>query len=413
MRFKEIIAEEVIKADIDWQQWKAVMAASAIERSVPKGIDAIVYLGIIGDPGNTGLEVRFKRPVQIGMDVSAKGKGYIQPGNSAEYNPNGYSTNGPTDASRTKVGQDFDILVDFQGEPLERQNWGKFQNALSKTVAHELMHRGFAIIDRVPSIKANIPEPSRTYFEQRFSNNIPGLYNADQLDARKDFFPTNNAGNSYLEHMIIYSMFSTQEYLNRPDNVSFSAQVRKFRKIYADIEGAANQYVLSYPIPPGSLPALRAELDNKTPDNIDVAVKMANDKPTVELTKSKDTASVDTIRTAPPDTSVASASSDITPASSASSDITPASSASSDITSVAPTTTKTMNYKGSKGSQILQKLNPEIKNVNLIYPGQKIKLPNGNTITVKLGDTLDKIAASNSINEDPLSRIKQLSGLRS
>jgi len=49
-------------------------------------------------------------------------------------------------------------------------------------------------------------------------------------------------------------------------------------------------------------------------------------------------------------------------------------------------------YKGSAGSQEIQKLNPAIKDVNKIYPGQALKMPDGSTYTVKPGDTLDKIA---------------------
>ncbi len=50
-------------------------------------------------------------------------------------------------------------------------------------------------------------------------------------------------------------------------------------------------------------------------------------------------------------------------------------------------------YKGSTGAQEIQKLNPEIKDVNKIRVGQVLKMPNGQPdYTVKAGDTLDKIA---------------------
>ena len=49
-------------------------------------------------------------------------------------------------------------------------------------------------------------------------------------------------------------------------------------------------------------------------------------------------------------------------------------------------------YKGSAGSQEIQKLNPAIKDVNKIRPGQTFKMPDGSNYTVKPGDTLDKIA---------------------
>jgi LysM repeat protein len=414
MRIKEIISESVKKAEVDWQQWKAAMAASAVQRNVPRGIDAIVYLGIIGDPGNTGLGVKFKRSAQIGMDVSPKGQGYIAPGAQAEYNPNDYAVNGPEDSSRSQVGRDFDILFDFQGEPLERQNWKQFQDALSNTLAHELMHRGLAIIDRLPAIKSNIPEPSRTYFEQRWSTNIPGLYNDDQLDPRKDFHPTSYPSNLYLEHMIIYSILSQQSYLSRPENVEYAAQVQKFRKIYMDIEGAAQKYVLSYPIPPGSLAALRSELDGKTPDNVKVDVKIANNVPTVTLTttiknivdkvKAGIGQGIDTVKSVVTPTSEPNS---ISKVASNAWDAAKAgvSNAAAKTAKVATDTIDTLSNTAS--AQTLKQLNPQIKDVNRIQVGQKIKLPNGSTYVVKQGDTLDKIAADNS---DWLSRLKQLAG---
>ena len=51
------------------------------------------------------------------------------------------------------------------------------------------------------------------------------------------------------------------------------------------------------------------------------------------------------------------------------------------------------NYKGSTGSQELQKLNPSIKDVNKIYAGQELIMPDGSKYTVKPGDTLDAIAS--------------------
>ena len=57
-------------------------------------------------------------------------------------------------------------------------------------------------------------------------------------------------------------------------------------------------------------------------------------------------------------------------------------------------------YKGSAGSQEIQKLNPVIKDVNKIRPGQTFKMPDGSNYTVKPGDTLDKIArGSNKPNQ--------------
>ena len=396
MRFKEFISESVKKAEVDWQQWKAAMAASAVQRNVPRGIDAIVYLGIIGDPSsNTGLGVKFKRIAQIGMDVSAKGQGYIQPGAQAEYNPNDHTIHGPQDSSRDQVGRDFDILFDFQGEPLERQNWAQFQDALSNTLAHELMHRGLAIIDRLPAIKANIPEPSRTYLEQRFSNNIQGLYNADQLDPRRDFFPTSNSpGNAYLEHMMIYAMLTLQEYLGGPDNVEYAAQVQKFRKIYMDIEGAANRYVLSYPIPPGSLAALRSEIDGKTPDNVKVEVPIVNNKPTVTITK------IDAIVQ-----KVTKSASDV---------ISKGANAVGDVTDVVSKGARSASDVISKGARSASDVISKGANTVGDTVSKSAKLV-GDKLAIGYKDLLDKISSKKDVKEntnDELDRIAFLSGIK-
>jgi hypothetical protein len=270
MRVTEIISEEIMYANVDWQRWKAFMAASAIERNVPKGIDAIVYLGIIGDPSKTELGIKFKRPAQIGLDVSKKGQGHmVSPYAIAQYNPNEWHD-----------GKDFDILFNFQGEPLERRNWGQFQDALSNTLAHELMHRGLEIIAHIPAIVNQIPEPTRSYFANRKSSKIAGLINDEDPNQIK-LAPS---GHEYFEHMIIYAMFVTTQNMNYYKEKNYTEWVQKFKRLYMDIEKAANQYVLSYPIPPGSLAALRDEIDGKTPSNIDVKVGMGpNNVPTVTL----------------------------------------------------------------------------------------------------------------------------------
>jgi LysM repeat protein len=58
-------------------------------------------------------------------------------------------------------------------------------------------------------------------------------------------------------------------------------------------------------------------------------------------------------------------------------------------------------YRGSAGSQEIQKLNPSIKDVNKIQAGQTFKMPDGSNYTVKPGDTLDKIARRSSKGDQP------------
>lgn len=67
------------------------------------------------------------------------------------------------------------------------------------------------------------------------------------------------------------------------------------------------------------------------------------------------------------------------------------------ITRSAPvSTTSSKPYAGSSGAQAIQKLNPSIKDVNRIYVGQELTMPDGSKYKVAAGDTLDKIAVKQS-----------------
>ena len=115
MRAREFLREEVIKADIDWQQWAASMALAAIEQDLPRGLDAIMYLGIIGDPKGTTMEVRLNRPANIGLDFSKKGQGYLSGGATGQYFAGDLrAKNGDPDSVR-----DFDILLNFNGDSVD------------------------------------------------------------------------------------------------------------------------------------------------------------------------------------------------------------------------------------------------------------------------------------------------------
>ena len=159
--------------------------------------------------------------------------------------------------------------------------------------------------------------------------------------------------------------------LNDPNRARYAEQVRKFRQIYFDIEGAARAYVLSYPIPPGSLSALRKEIDDKTPADVDVKVAMGpNNTPTVILQPEKPAA-------APAAATPAAA----TPAA-------PAAPTAPGATAAKPKTYTVQRgdilgriaqrfYKGRLSD--LLRANPQFtsngRNPNLIFPGDQVIIP--------------------------------------
>ena len=50
-------------------------------------------------------------------------------------------------------------------------------------------------------------------------------------------------------------------------------------------------------------------------------------------------------------------------------------------------------YSGSAAAQAIQKLNPQVRDINKIFVGQELQLPDGSRYKVASGDTLDGIAA--------------------
>lgn len=50
-------------------------------------------------------------------------------------------------------------------------------------------------------------------------------------------------------------------------------------------------------------------------------------------------------------------------------------------------------YTGSAAAQVIQKLNPQVRDINKIFVGQELQLPDGSRYKVASGDTLDGIAA--------------------
>jgi hypothetical protein len=83
---------------------------------------------------------------------------------------------------------------------------------------------------------------------------------------------------------MIYAMLENAPKVDSSNSAQRVAEVNKYRSMYLDAEAAARKYILSYPIPKGSLASLRDELDGKTPSNVDVNVAVGpNNIPTVTL----------------------------------------------------------------------------------------------------------------------------------
>jgi nucleoid-associated protein YgaU len=401
MRAREFVSEEVIKADIDWQQWAASMALAAIQQDLPRGLDAIMYLGIIGDPRRTTMNVRLDGPAKIGLDFSKKGQGYLSGTAVGQYFQSGpRAQNGDPDSVR-----EFDILLNFNGDSLDK--WVKKENMYGDFIGHELQHRGMEIVANIGAIQDKIPERSKFVFQDgnRARKIIPSIgFNAYELDTQKgDYRATFNPNDSNLEHMLLYSLWATNS--GEPGREKYAEQVKKYRQIYFDIEGAAKDYVLSYPIPPGSLAALRNELEGKAPDGYKLVIgKDLRGRPTYAL-QSENPAAVQAaaaIAATPataekPVAPVATAEKPVAPVATAEKPVAPVATAEKPVAPAAAekptaaTTPKTYTVqRGDILSRLAQRFyngrlsdllraNPQFtangRNPNLIFPGDRVVIP--------------------------------------
>ena len=260
MRAREFVREENYgeAVNIDWEKFRAGMTALAMDQEELRGyqgVDAIVFLGLMGDPSprSRPIHIRLQSPARIvvltaaGVDLIGPGSGmYLDPSHvdSRDY-PDRPGYDGRTQ-ERKAIRKDYDIAVSHKN--FDPAFDARKTDALD-TLAHEARHRGFRILWDTPEIMSKIPQPLR--------------------DSMQDFIK-DNAGkmrDSY-EHLMIYavSMPPTEGNAIGPDRFFRSKEeYYKYRKDYKIVEQAAKSYVMNMKVTPGGLAALRNEVDKMTP----------------------------------------------------------------------------------------------------------------------------------------------------
>jgi len=369
MRIKEIISEENYgqAANIDWEKFRAGMTALAMAQEELRGyqgVDAIVFLGLMGDPSprSRPIDIRLQSPARIvvlnaaGVDVLGPVSGmYLDPNHiDVRDYPNKPDFDGRAQ-ERTAIRKDYDIAVSHKN--FDPAFDARRTDALD-TLAHEARHRGFRILWETPEIMSKIPQPLR-----------------DNMVSTRIMHNTGEMRDSY-EHLMIYavSMGTTGNAIG-PDKDSFfrsKEEYYKYRRDYKIVEQAAKSYVMSMKVTPGGLAALRNEVDKMTPkDEVIKIVPGPTGAVAVGTTP---------VKVAEPAAAVKVAE--------------PAKSAATDVTAPNATNTATPKtytvQRGDKLGRIAQKYykgrlsdllraNPQFtsngRNPNLIYPGDSVIIP--------------------------------------
>ena len=260
MRFREFVREENYgeATNIDWEKFRAGMTVLAMDQEELRGyqgVDAIVFLGLMGDPSprSRPIDIRLQSPARIvvlnaaGVDLMGKSSGmYLDPNHTdlRDY-PDRPDFDGRTQ-ERKAIRKDYDIAVSYKN--FDPAFDARRTDALD-TLAHEARHRGFRILWETPEIMSKIPQPLR---------DTMGIHIKDDTGKFRDSY----------EHLMIYavSMPPTEGNAIGPDRFFRSKEeYYKYRRDYKIVEQAAKSYVMSMKVTPGGLAALRNEVDKMTP----------------------------------------------------------------------------------------------------------------------------------------------------
>jgi LysM repeat protein len=364
MRAREFLGEENYgeTANIDWEKFRAGMTALALDQEELRGyqgVDAIVFLGLMGDPSprSQPLDLRLQGPARVivlnaaGVDLIGAGKisgQYLAPNiiDRRDY-PDRPEFDNRT-AERKAIVKDYDIAVSQKNfDPA----FDAFRTDALDTLAHEARHRGFRIIYDTPEIMNKIPQ-----------------------DVRDKMFAPWEKGKDAPEHYMIYSVSMVPNGTNIGPDQYFKSleEFKSWRRTYKVVEQAAKSYVMTMKVTPGGLAALRNEVDKMTPK--DETIKIASGP------KGAVAIGMTPVKEAPPAVIKSPAA---TPA--------PTAAAPTAAAPTAAATPKTYTVRrGDVLSRIAQqyfngrltdllRANPQFtangRNPNLIYPGDKVIIP--------------------------------------
>jgi LysM repeat protein len=253
---------------VDWNKLKATLTVIATDPDLKgvKPVDAIMFLGLIGDPKADEWNVKIKGPARIGVlndkGMSLKGMDGVQ----GEYAPMG---NLKTDPSGKLVQfSEFDIVIN-------PEYWRelKADEDTPELIAHEARHRGMDIIFRNSQTLAKIPKQLQ---DMMFNYSGGGKNGYPQKGKDPELWDT-------WEHNCLWSLERRGRTAFGPDYIFMSKEeMLQFRRWYYQLEAVAKEYVATIKVPPGGYEALRGEIDKKTPDTVSITVNPdAEGKPVV------------------------------------------------------------------------------------------------------------------------------------
>lgn len=340
--------------DIDWVQLKAALTIIATDPALKGGVkpvDAIMFLGIIGDPNADEDELWIKKPARWGS-INDQGIENIPRWSKIQGEYAGIGSGGGY-----SWGERYDIV-------LNNKFYDKAMTAKGDTpelVAHEARHRGFEILLRSKKMRSMSPSwLLDLYYKHHDEYLRPG-----EPKGLSDTF----------EHLMMYSLErGASNSIGTAEQRAFfrsREELKQFRNYYYEFEAAAKRYLATLQVPPGGYDALRKAVDDATPPDIKITVqKGPGGKPVI----------VGGPKNQEPKAAEPKAADATTTANTANTTQQPKKAQGTQTTDEV-----VIVKKGDTLTRIAQRLgvslpnlikaNPQIKNPNLIYPGDQVKIP--------------------------------------
>ena len=273
MRILEIISENVHGPTINWEKFGIALAAYSATLGQDgsldfKGIDAIILLGLAGDPNSQSvLDVRYKLPAKVGVTQNDQGNREMEfdlPKQTiaGQYFTDPYTHKGDTVRQYTA---EYQIILNYKHFDVARINQGQGGSS-TELLAHEAAHRGFDILKQIPAIYNKLSPKTKYYMDylMTYGEKIPGL----GLE--------NTGERLILEEMLIYSVLNP-EYVGPTTVFRSKEEVRRFQRMYEEFENAASQYLSNYQVSVKGLASLQKEVNKHAPAGVKIQIKPAVD----------------------------------------------------------------------------------------------------------------------------------------
>lgn len=341
--------------EIDWVQLKAALTIIATDPDLKGGVkpvDAIMFLGIIGDPNaDDETELYLKKPARWGS-INDQGIENVPRWKRIQ----GEYQSGSGHGGGWSWTENYDIVLNhnFYNKAMDPKSYAP------ELVAHEARHRGFEILLRSGKMRAMIPSWLMDIHYKHYNEYIrPG-----EPEGYSDSF----------EHLMMYSLETgaSKSIGSYKDRMFYRSreELKQFRTYYYTYEAAAKRYLATLKVPPGGYEALRKAVDDATPPDIKITIQKGPDgKPVLKGgPKNKEPKAADPNAVDPKAADSAATPKNQNPNPNNKDAVTTYTVKRGDNLN------KISKMYGVPLSKVI-KANPQIKNPNLIYPGDQVTIP--------------------------------------